>query len=114
MNDDLDIDDEEAGYPLDEAVEQIMQTSMLPDDAAEAIKDCIAGAGAGWFDGWIVAWWMESPMPIEALGFMGNTVPSATGWNAIFVADKDGLGPVVIDAADQASVCTVIDVAECF
>ena len=114
MDDDNHLEDDEAGYPLDEAVEQIMRTSMLPDDAAEVIKDCVAGAGAGWFDGWIVAWWMESPMPIEALGFMGNTVPSETGWNAIFVADKDGLGPVVIDAADQASVCTVIDVAECF
>ena len=110
MND----DEDQAGYPLDEAVEQIMRTSMLPDEAAEAIKDCVAEAGDGWFDGWIVAWWMESRMPIEALGFMGNTVPSETGWNAIFVADKDGLGPVVIDAADQASVCTVIDVAECF
>lgn len=114
MDDDPGIEDDDAGYPLDEAVERIMETSDLPDDAAEVIKECIAGAGEAWFDGWIVVWWMESAMPIEALGFMGNTMPSATGWNAIFVADKDGVGPVVIDAADQASVCTVIDVAECF
>ncbi len=110
MND----EDDEAGYSVDEAVEQVMHTSMLPDDAEQVIRECIAGAGEGWFDGWIVAWWMESPMPLEALGFMGNVVPSETGWNAIFVADKDLLGPVVLDAADQASVCTVIDVAECF
>lgn len=28
-----------------------MRTSVLPDDAAEVIKDCVAGAGEGWFDG---------------------------------------------------------------
>lgn len=105
---------DEVGYSLDEAVEMIMLASMLPNDAAAVISECISGAGDGWFDGWIVAWRMESPMPLEALGFLGNTIPSETGWNAIFVADKDLLSPVVLDAADQASVCTVIDVAECF
>jgi hypothetical protein len=58
---------------LDEAVEQITRTTVLPDDAAEVTKNCVAGAGEGWFDGWIVAWWMESPMPIEARSVSGAT-----------------------------------------
>lgn len=108
------MDNDDVGYSLDEAAAQVLRISMLPVDAEPALRDCIAGAGDGWSVGWIVAWWMERPLPLEVLEFTGNTVPSEPGWNAIFVADSGGLGPVVLDAADQASVCTVIDIEECF
>jgi hypothetical protein len=44
----------------------------------------------------------------------GNTVLSKQGWNAIFVRDKSGLESIVVDVADQASSCMVIDIEACF
>ena len=100
-------------WDLDAAVAGVLECSGLPDDAWPAVAECLNGAGPGFSDGWLVVWWMPIAVGIDATAFTGNTMPSERGWNCVFVADRDNLLELVIDAADQGTACTVIDLEEC-
>lgn len=99
---------------MEEVIPLLLQAGALPIDAARAIRDCVDGVQENWFEGWLVAWWMPQGIGIEFLDQLGNTVPSERGWNVVFVGDRDALLDIVIDAADQGSSCTVIDIEACF
>ncbi len=106
--------DEAGGWDLDAAVAQILEATGLPDDVTSIITECLDGVEASYPDGWLVLWWVPVELDLEGIAFTGNTLPAAEGWNCIYVADRDGLLAVVVDAADQGSSCTVIDINECF
>jgi hypothetical protein len=113
VEDDGDVSDTDE-WDLGDAVEQILEVAALPPEAAPALVECLAAVGGSYPDGWLVLWWMPIDLDVEGIVFTGNTLPAAAGWNCIYVADRDSLLAVVIDAADQGSSCVVVDIAESF
>ena len=99
---------------LADAVNQIIQVAVAPDDAASAITSCLRVVGESYPGGWLILWWMRIALDVEGLVMTGNTMPASQGWNCVHVAGRDNVLSLVIDAADQGSSCIVVDLEEYF
>lgn len=109
--DDADNDD---SWDIDEVVDAVVEGAGLGDEPEVAIRDCVAGSWPVCPSGWIVLWWLPSTLGIEGAVALRNILPGQEGWNAILVPNPDQLLEIVVDAADQAVACTVVDIDECF
>jgi hypothetical protein len=112
--DGFDADDDDDGVDIYEVVTAILSAAQLPDEASDAVFDCLEGAASQAVAGWLVVWWMGVAVDVAVTERFGYTMPSGLGWNAILIADRESLLEIVIDAADQASACVVVDIEECF
>ncbi len=101
-------------WDLADAVDQIIQVTVAPGDAASVIRSCLRDVGESYPCGWLILWWMPVALDVEGLVMTGNTMPASQGWNCVYVAGRDNVLSLVIDAADQGSSCIVVDLEECF
>jgi hypothetical protein len=94
--------------------EDILNDSMdnygiiIPEER-EAILEAIP---EDTYSGWVLVWWSDYELDLDAIGPLGMPFTSTEGPNALYIAPSIGaadLGNLVIGAADIAGQMQVLD-----